>query len=421
MARSRNSKTSTESASQTAKQSVVGKPLDHMEFKYTCDICGAKMNRDLKRHQLKHEEKGRYECPIEGCTETFNQKSNLDTHVNVHTRNRAHKCPESWIDESGQKRPCPARFTDPSVLTRHRKSEHGAVSVGKGRKMPLAEPKFRSSADLERDALEYKTSSENKVDLRTARSQVSEGRAAAQIAEALMAAQALAAASASPPDVSADSSSSSQSSCDSYPAPDDTFPDDFLSCLNAPSTSSDCYNANALPESSYCDFDMSLPASDIQQAISEQAQVQNFVDIVGETNMLLPSQLPTQYFGNPLPPTINFPFVPQAWCAPQQQYQNAPAFNQPFYPGAGMGTDALTQMNMAMAMGLGLDMGPAPQSNVFPFYFPSMPAQQQPLEPVAPWGTFYVDSSASSASSVASTPPPTDDSVFEEFIQRFYP
>ncbi|KAI0328787.1 hypothetical protein GY45DRAFT_1435958 [Cubamyces sp. BRFM 1775] len=426
MAPSRFSKTSKQSTSQAPKQStsqtvkasVMGKPRVHKEeAKFTCEICGAKMDRDFRRHQLMHQQEGRYKCPFEGCQSSFTQRSNLRTHINVHTGNRAHSCVESWIDEFGTIRPCPATFKDPSMLTRHRKKKHGIVSPGKGQRMAPGVPKFRSAADLEVDAKAYEMAAAENIQLHIARARVLEAKAEELTAEAHATAELMASMAASHPVessvVSAGSVSPSMSSYISYPAPDDTFSTDFLSSLSASSSSSECYPTSALPESSYCDFSMSLAGSGLEQAVSEQAQVQNFVDVVGEADMLLPSQLPTQYFDDPLS-AVDFSAVPQAWCAPQQ-YADASAFDGSFFP------DELTEMNITMATGLGLDMGAAAaaQLNVFPGFDVPKPAAQEPLEPVAPWGAYFIESS--SASSVASTPPAMDDDVFDDLFQQFCP
>lgn len=55
-------------------------------------------------------------CPYEGCDYRTLQKSNVQTHIRTHTRERSKTCPHSE---------CPFCTTDPGSLTRHRKSEHG--------------------------------------------------------------------------------------------------------------------------------------------------------------------------------------------------------------------------------------------------------------------------------------------------------
>ena len=83
-----------------------------------------------------------------------------------------HTCTESWIDEHGRIHPCPATFKDPSMLTRHRKTRHGAISRGKGHKMAPGSPKFMLAADLEIEAQAYKLAMEKGINLDVARGQV---------------------------------------------------------------------------------------------------------------------------------------------------------------------------------------------------------------------------------------------------------
>ncbi|KAI9569751.1 hypothetical protein HD554DRAFT_2170745 [Boletus coccyginus] len=86
-----------------------------------CDVCHKTINRkaDLPRHMKTHAENKEalmHACDHPGCTYKTLQRSNLLTHLDVHLRQRRHKCPEE---------DCGFRCTDPGSLTRHRRGVHG--------------------------------------------------------------------------------------------------------------------------------------------------------------------------------------------------------------------------------------------------------------------------------------------------------
>ncbi|KAG1870293.1 hypothetical protein F4604DRAFT_861554 [Suillus subluteus] len=58
----------------------------------------------------------KHACPYDGCDYKTLQKSNVQTHIRIHTGDRSKACPHPE---------CQFSTTDPGSLTRHRKSEHG--------------------------------------------------------------------------------------------------------------------------------------------------------------------------------------------------------------------------------------------------------------------------------------------------------
>ncbi|KAG2096699.1 uncharacterized protein F5147DRAFT_375356 [Suillus discolor] len=86
-----------------------------------CSVCRKVISRkaDLPRHMRTHAENKEafmHACPYDGCDYKTLQKSNVQTHIRTHTRERSKTCPHPE---------CPFSTTDPGSLTRHRKSEHG--------------------------------------------------------------------------------------------------------------------------------------------------------------------------------------------------------------------------------------------------------------------------------------------------------
>lgn len=105
-----------------------------------CPICQKVLSRkaDLPRHMRTHDEHKEalmHACPFPNCNYKTLQKSNLQTHIRTHTRERSKTCPHSG---------CAFATTDPGSLTRHRKQLHGYEP--KARRGPGGKAARRSAA-----------------------------------------------------------------------------------------------------------------------------------------------------------------------------------------------------------------------------------------------------------------------------------
>ncbi|KAG2059053.1 hypothetical protein BDR06DRAFT_1003685 [Suillus hirtellus] len=85
-----------------------------------CHICHRTISRkaDLPRHMQTHDEHKEalmHACPFPDCNFKTLQKSNVQTHIRTHTRERSKTCPHPG---------CTFATTDPASLTRHRKHLH---------------------------------------------------------------------------------------------------------------------------------------------------------------------------------------------------------------------------------------------------------------------------------------------------------
>ncbi|KAJ4469128.1 hypothetical protein C8R41DRAFT_629263 [Lentinula lateritia] len=104
-----------------------------------CEECWTKVARsgDMRRHMRKHLSAAEklsksYACPFDGCNFKNLQKSNVDTHIRTHTKEKK-KCPS-----------CNFETPDPGTLTRHRKRRHEYVPEPRKSR----NPGNRSSSDL---------------------------------------------------------------------------------------------------------------------------------------------------------------------------------------------------------------------------------------------------------------------------------
>ncbi|KAJ7196980.1 hypothetical protein GGX14DRAFT_472434, partial [Mycena pura] len=91
----------------------------------TCPTCGITVGRnsDLPRHMLTHKknkEDFMYQCPFPECGHKTLQKSNLETHIRIHTNARPLQCTVILADGSR----CDYATADPSSLHRHKKRRH---------------------------------------------------------------------------------------------------------------------------------------------------------------------------------------------------------------------------------------------------------------------------------------------------------
>ncbi|KAK7053738.1 transcriptional repressor CTCF-like protein [Favolaschia claudopus] len=94
----------------------------------TCATCGIILARssDLPRHMLTHaknKEDLMYGCPFPECGHKTLQKSNLETHIRIHTNIRPLECPAILPDGSR----CTFTTSDPSSLHRHKKRHFTAA------------------------------------------------------------------------------------------------------------------------------------------------------------------------------------------------------------------------------------------------------------------------------------------------------
>ncbi|KAG2078878.1 hypothetical protein BDR04DRAFT_1137769 [Suillus decipiens] len=85
-----------------------------------CPVCHKAISRkaDLPRHMRTHDEHKEalmHPCSYPNCNYKTLQKSNLQTHIRIHTRDRSKTCPYPG---------CAFATTDPASLTRHRKHLH---------------------------------------------------------------------------------------------------------------------------------------------------------------------------------------------------------------------------------------------------------------------------------------------------------
>ncbi|KAG2043631.1 hypothetical protein BDR03DRAFT_978068 [Suillus americanus] len=85
-----------------------------------CPVCHKVISRkaDLPRHMRTHDEHKEalmHACPFPDCDYKTLQKSNVQTHIRTHTRERSKTCPHPG---------CAFATTDPASLTRHRKHLH---------------------------------------------------------------------------------------------------------------------------------------------------------------------------------------------------------------------------------------------------------------------------------------------------------
>ncbi|KAJ2916079.1 hypothetical protein MD484_g4346, partial [Candolleomyces efflorescens] len=89
-----------------------------------CPTCFKRVSRqaDLKRHMELHDPatKSRFQCVFPGCKFKARQRSNYNTHLTTHTREKRYQCPD-----------CHVSVNDPASLTRHRIKRHDYVPASR--------------------------------------------------------------------------------------------------------------------------------------------------------------------------------------------------------------------------------------------------------------------------------------------------
>ncbi|KAJ7085360.1 hypothetical protein B0H15DRAFT_950966 [Mycena belliarum] len=110
---------------------------------------------DLGRHILTHlppgaaREEHEFTCPHPGCPHKTLQRSNMNTHVrSAHTGETVHACPD-----------CRLRFTDPAVLTLHRRQKHDYVPRRRGARRAPASTSSSASSSASSESHSWDTSS----------------------------------------------------------------------------------------------------------------------------------------------------------------------------------------------------------------------------------------------------------------------
>ncbi|KDR70180.1 hypothetical protein GALMADRAFT_255029 [Galerina marginata CBS 339.88] len=95
--------------------------IAHTDPSDPCEVCGQVISRnsDMPRHMKTHDTTEKTPCPYEGCDFRTVQKSNLETHMRRHTKEKIFPCNDD-ID-------CSFSTCDSASLLRHRKKLHGYV------------------------------------------------------------------------------------------------------------------------------------------------------------------------------------------------------------------------------------------------------------------------------------------------------
>ncbi|KAK7453403.1 hypothetical protein VKT23_011668 [Stygiomarasmius scandens] len=95
-----------------------------------CTICNIVIanKTDMPRHMKIHaqdKDKLMHRCPYPDCGFENLQKSNVETHIRTHTKNKTNHCPD-----------CEFTTVDPGSLTRHRKRIHGYIPKSRRPRQP---------------------------------------------------------------------------------------------------------------------------------------------------------------------------------------------------------------------------------------------------------------------------------------------
>nr|QIE48512.1 hypothetical protein [Trametes gibbosa] len=305
-----------------------------------CKECGRQISRkgDMPRHLQVHDPaRGPWLCPVEGCKRRFRQKSNGQSHIVVHFGKRPHRCDQQWIDENEIIRDCVARFADPSGLTRHRTNKHG-YKRNEGEVQTI---QYRHSRDQAEQKVIYDLLTTYKATVNDVRALINklsvndtpipwslvDNSDYCNILQPIWS-----------PLKQEDSASTPAltptPTPTPAPTPTSTSSDVLPKQERSPSASlaSIPLDLDSQQPNGRLDFDFSFEAYDMlggSSNTSQQPQQRTFVDVLGQSDLILPSQVPSQFFSVPLPSQVPSFFGSAPLTAPAPFSFAAPPQLQP--------------------------------------------------------------------------------------------
>ncbi|CDO68985.1 hypothetical protein BN946_scf184777.g15 [Trametes cinnabarina] len=411
--------------------------LPEVPSKGQCPICYKDFKRDLRRHMQSHLDlsESPYVCTFPDCGRRFRQESNLKTHMTTHTRERPKYCPDYWKDEFGNISPCAACFRDGSMLLRHRKLNHGYKPKSKQPSDVRELSAEKQALQAEAYALAFKMNITvgNAYKIMGAKPVRAQTIRAARRAAKKPASRSLKASSRSNAVSTTPSSSGSSSPAYSAPVPSLTssgssspalspalstpvvleFPAEIADFFSAPSVeqaatsmswdaspatdpSTYTFPGAVLPQSPHCNLAFSLPQASAAQLHGnhDQPQFQNFVDVVGQSDMLVPSQVPVQFFGE----AQGCSFPVDNWGVQDASF----GFLEP-------------AMDMSLDLDMNMGLEPYPEvPALVSFDLPSGPFEEPLVPQPSVWATYFI---APTPSSTAASPQSLNEPAFDEFLR----
>ncbi|KAI8986170.1 hypothetical protein BD414DRAFT_51488 [Trametes punicea] len=349
---------------------------------FECDVCGELFAGDLSRHKRTHGDPIFF-CPWPGCKHPGSRQwSNMKNHIEKwHLVLRKYTCPHQWVDEYGRVSDCVANFDEPGALTRHRKLMHGYDPWNKDKEVGV---RLRYSSKQEKDRYYYEVVVKERTAARLAEAGLTSQGFEAMFSDAsafMKPASCRVARTASSSSTSSASSAASSSSTASSLSSASSAPSDYISLFDSLYTfdmgegSSNSFPNDPTHNAPANDTTLGFPPTSVAQfpGLQTNPQAQSFLDVIGPADMLLPSQVPTQFFDMPLPqPTTKSQFTADWNCGVQNSSLTSsmmPAMDFGLGMGMGMGV-AVNGPNV-----LSMDMPAAPKKDVFGwdacFYAPS--------------------------------------------------